>query len=129
MVAIKSKISRDLVRFLVDRFLKPEIISKSGGDYKFWSRETKILGKLLTKYPNEEFWIVLKLDFFLNSFAFFLSKEGSKHVEDKWRMFYLEKSQDKNLDKKVNLDILELNNKSSGQEVNKKLDLINWIDS
>ena len=44
-------------------------------------------------------------------------------------MFYLEKSQDKNLDKKVNLDILELNNKSSGQEVNKKLDLINWIDS
>ena len=129
MVAIKSKISRDLVRFLVDRFLKPEIISKSGGDYKFWSRETKILGKLFTKYPNEEFWIVLKLDFFLNSFAFFLSKEGSKQVEDKWRMFYLEKSQDKNLDKKVNLDILELNNKSSSQEVNKKLDLINWIDS
>lgn len=127
MAPIKSKVTRDLSMFLTNRFLKPEIIQKHKIDYKFWPREIKMIGKLFTQYPNEDFWITLNVTFFINSFAYFLTGDGANELEKQWRLFCVNKKIDShnNIDSKTNLPIIELNNKPEVVKPN----VLDWVDS
>lgn len=127
MAEIKSKVSRDLARFLINRFLKPEMIQKNKGNFTFWPREIKIIGQLFTKYPNEEFWITLNITFFLNSFAYFKTGDGENELEKQWRLFCVDKKINQfEVDKKANLPILELDRETV---VEKKSGPVQWADS
>jgi hypothetical protein len=127
MPPIKSKVSRDLSQFLCSRFLKPELLKANKNNYKFWPREIKIIGKLFTNYPNEEFWITLNVTFFLNSFAYFLTGDGKNELEKQWRLFCINKKIDsKQLDKETNLSILELSKDNNPQP---KKTVVDWVDN
>ena len=59
-------------QIFVERFLKDTKSLKVPG----WRREVAIAKKLFDKFQDDNFFISLKLDFKLNSLAWFLSKEG-----------------------------------------------------
>ena len=124
-MSIKSNITRNLSIFLMDRFLKPEILEGKKKDYKFYAMETKLLGKSYLQYPNEEFWRNMNLGFQLNSFAFFVSKQGKDELEKQWRIFQLSKR----LDSNPKTPTFEENRVPEVSGIYKKQDVLDWIDS
>lgn len=69
---MEKKEEHNRCKFLVTKFVNKEGLN--------WAREIKIAKKLLKIYPSIEDWTALKLDFKLNSLAFFLTEEGKKHI-------------------------------------------------
>lgn len=64
---------------IFSRFLKPEILVAQSKNSSFWSRENKILNKLILAY-GEEFIDKYYLTFKLNSFAFFNTENGKQVI-------------------------------------------------
>tara|TARA_R100000005_G_C4975929_1_gene187362 strand:- start:97 stop:531 length:435 start_codon:yes stop_codon:yes gene_type:complete len=52
-----------------------------------WSRETKAAKAAWEMYPNLNFWEQLDLGFYLNSLNFLTSKDGKKHLSQKFLDF------------------------------------------
>lgn len=59
-------------KFLVSKFVEK--------DNANWPREIKIAKKLIKIYPDIQLWFDLKLEFKLNSLAFFLTDDGKKEM-------------------------------------------------
>lgn len=73
------------------RFLKPELLAVQSKNPSFWSRETKILNKLVSVY-SEEFLSKYYLTFKLNSFAFFNTENGKQVIKDDYAKYSYNKS-------------------------------------
>ena len=73
-------------KFLVSKFVVKDNLN--------WPREIKIAKKLLKLYPDFVVWSNLKLDFKLNSLAFFLMDEGKSQMS----IFKFNKSKENVLD-------------------------------
>lgn len=69
---MEKKEEHNRCKFLVSKF-----VNKDGLN---WAREIKIAKKLLKIYPSFDDWTALKLEFKLNSLAFFLTEEGKKEI-------------------------------------------------
>lgn len=65
----KPKSDTKLEKFIIGRFLKPEIMGSID-----WGREINAARALLKRYPKIEFWEKYALKFKLNSMLFFLGK-------------------------------------------------------
>lgn len=70
---------------------RPEAVS----DPKILKNELRLLNKLLKRYPDQSFWLSLRLPLDLTSLCYFTSQSGGKHIEEKWRFFQFEKAQKK----------------------------------
>lgn len=121
MQRVKSKVSRDFAWFAIKKFIKPENVDFK--NFFFFAKETKILGDLYLKYPNEEFWKNLNLGYQLNSFAYFKTSDGDNELEKQWRLFIL----DKTLDKKPNLPVID-NKIITPTPEKKSQSVFSWID-
>lgn len=85
-------------KFLVSKFLIKDQLN--------WAREIKIAKKLLKSYPDFNIWSNMKLEFKLNSLAFFLTDEGKGAMA----VFKFNKS------KENVLDLLPQNGEVIGEE-------------
>ena len=74
-------------QIFVERFLKQEQIKslKAAG----WKREVAVAKKLFSKFKDDDFFTSLKLDFKLNSLAWFLTKDGLDYLYKQQQMFRL----------------------------------------
>lgn len=72
-------------KLLIKLFIKDEIV-KDKSDKTFWPREIKVARKLLQKNSEVSFWESVKLDFKLNSLAWFLGKEGKECLKETERV-------------------------------------------
>jgi hypothetical protein len=121
---IESKVSRQFALFAIDKFIKPENIDKT--NFSFFARETKMIGQLYSKYPNEEFWKKMNLGFLLNSFAYFKTLQGNEELEKQWRLFQFSKE----LDKKSNSPIFKEDRLIETPIISgKNLNVFEWISS
>ena len=75
-----QKFSRQDYLELIGNFLKED--SKI-----VWQREFKIAKKLLSEYPEMSFWRGVRLDFKLNSLAWFLGMDGKKIISKEYSNF------------------------------------------
>lgn len=123
-IVTKSKISRNLAIFLTEKFIKKSVLELNKGKYKFYAKETKILGECYLLYPNEEFWKNMNLGFQLNSFAFFKMQQGKDELEKQWRIFQFNKKLDIS-DKSVTFE----ENKVPEVFGKKEQGLLNWISN
>jgi hypothetical protein len=72
-------------QIFVERYLKdPNSLGKSG-----WRREVAIARKLFNKFQDDNFFTSLKLDFKLNSLAWFLTEKGLKFLYKQQSLFRL----------------------------------------
>ena len=72
-------------QIFVERYLKEPKSLKVPG----WRREVAIAKKLFDKFKDDNFFTSLKLDFKLNSLAWFLTKDGLKFLHKKQSLFRL----------------------------------------
>jgi len=72
-------------QIFVERYLKDPKSLKVPG----WRREVAIAKKLFDKFQDDNFFTSLKLDFKLNSLAWFLTKDGLKFLYKKQSLFRL----------------------------------------
>ena len=72
-------------QIFVERFLKDPKSLKVPG----WRREVAIAKKLFDKFQDDNFFTSLKLDFKLNSLAWFLTKDGLKFLYKQQSLFRL----------------------------------------
>ena len=76
---LKLKVNTRRARFLIKKFLKERPES-----YRIFANESSIANRLLKLYPEINFWISLKLDFKLNSLAYFLTYNGKVLLKTEW---------------------------------------------
>ena len=55
-----------------------------------WAKEMKIMNSLVKKCGDPEFWIHARTDFQIPSLAWFLTENGRKYLNDKYKKFHLE---------------------------------------
>lgn len=67
-----KKLEHSRCKLLVSKFVLKDQLN--------WPKEIRIAKKLLKEYPDFNTWTQLKLDFKLNSLAFFLTDEGKVHL-------------------------------------------------
>ena len=72
-------------QIFVERFLKDTKSLKVAG----WRREVAVAIKLFDKFQDDNFFTSLKLDFKLNSLAWFLTKDGLKFLYKQQSLFRL----------------------------------------
>jgi len=72
-------------QIFVERFLKDPKSLKVPG----WRREVAIAKKLFDKFQDDNFFTSLKLDFKLNSLAWFLTEDGLKFLYKQQSLFRL----------------------------------------
>lgn len=66
----KTLNSHSLQHSIVEKFIKPDRID--------WRREMVNARRLVSKYPDDEFWDTLNLSFGLNTLTFFFRKQGEE---------------------------------------------------
>jgi len=72
-------------QIFVERYLKDPKSLKVPG----WRREVAIAKKLFDKFKDDDFFTSLKLDFKLNSLAWFLTKDGLEFLNKQLQLFRL----------------------------------------
>jgi hypothetical protein len=55
-----------------------------------WAKEMKIMNDLIKKCDNPDFWFHARTDFAIPSLAWFLTDNGRKYLNDKYKKFKLE---------------------------------------
>jgi hypothetical protein len=73
-----------------------------------WAKEMKIMNDLVKKCNNPEFWIHARTDFQIPSLAWFLTENGRKYLNDKYKKF--------NLELKNQVQPYEISDKKQGQD-------------
>ena len=89
-------------QIFVERYLKDTKVLKAAG----WRREVAIAKKLFNKFQDDNFFTSLKLDFKLNSLAWFLTKDGLKFLHEQQGLFRLALPEKKRYTKKLGDKIL-----------------------
>jgi hypothetical protein len=82
----------------------------------FWSKETKLLKKLIEKYPNLEFWQKTEFRPKLKSFAQLMVEPLEEYLRVKYRDFHRVSRKDEDIviyDKKFGKDITRKNKPQS----------------
>jgi hypothetical protein len=83
------KFSRNDYLELIGSFLKKD-------SPIIWQREIKIAKKLLSEYPSMSFWRGVKIDFKLNSLAWFFSPNGKKILDIEYQKYTPENEESDN---------------------------------
>lgn len=73
-----------------------------------WAKEMKIMNELIKKCNNPEFWFHARTEFQIPSLAWFLTENGRKYLNDKYKKF--------NLDLKNQVEIYEISDKKYGED-------------
>lgn len=73
-----------------------------------WSKEMKIMNDLVKKCDNPEFWFHARTEFQIPSLAWFLTENGRKYLNDKYKKF--------NLDLKNQVEIYEIHEEKQGED-------------
>jgi hypothetical protein len=86
---------------------RQEFIERSVKAPIVWPREMKILNALIAKYPKNEFWANLRLNFDVNSLAWLKTDDGKRFLEDKWKRFSFEPNHQEKFDFNRPADIIK----------------------
>ena len=76
-------------QIFVERYLKDPKSLKAPG----WRREVAIAKKLFAKFKDDNFFASLKLDFKLNSLAWFLTKDGLEFLNKQQQILRIQISE------------------------------------
>lgn len=69
-----------------------------------WAKEMKIMNSLVFKCPDPQFWMHSVTEFKIPSLAWFLTDEGRKYLNDKYKKFKFEFKESKKTTQ-VNLEL------------------------
>lgn len=129
-MAPKSKITKNFITFLISSFYKDEV-KKDLTDWYIYKKEAKLMGDIYLKYPVEEFWLMWKPKFKINSFAFFKTPDGKNEIEKTWRYYKMEKKYiiNESDSQKFVIDNLEKNDNNQVDSKPVKQDVFEWADS
>jgi hypothetical protein len=73
-----------------------------------WAKEMKIMNDLVKKCDNPEFWFHARTEFQIPSLAWFLTENGRKYLNDKYKKF--------NLDLKNQVEVYEIHEEKQGED-------------
>lgn len=97
-----------------------------------WGQEISVCKKLFKSYPDLEFWKQIKLDFKLNSLAWFLTPQGKEFLVNSLTEMNKDFSElNNNLQNNLKKDII-VKDKDSVEDLFKspeKKTLISWLNS
>jgi hypothetical protein len=77
-----------------------------------WAKEMKIMNSLVQKNDNPDFWFHARTSFPIPSLAWFLTPDGRKYLNEKYRAFNLVLSSSV-----VNISKIELKEEKQGEDI------------
>ena len=77
-----------------------------------WAKEMKIMNSLVQKNDNPDFWFHARTPFPIPSLAWFLTPDGRKYLNEKYRAFNLVLSSSV-----VNISKIELKEEKQGEDI------------
>lgn len=90
-----------------------------------WPREMKMANILFKIFPDENFWINLKLNFKLNSLCWLLSNDGRKFLNQEYKKFNLKLPEPEKFEIENNNIAFE---SKSSYDLNKALNLREFLN-